>query len=169
MADRGVTGVAVEPLAKSLGATKGSFYWHFRDREDLVTAALELWEREGTEAVIATLGPVANGRDRLRQLLDALFTGQRRLADHSIALAADAGHPKVAEALARVNARRIAYVAEQLVATGVEAQEAERRALLAYTSYLGYSTLARSAPGTMPQGDSADEFVETMLTVLTAG
>lgn len=38
--------VAVDRLAKELGATRGSFYWHFRDRDDLIEAALELWERE---------------------------------------------------------------------------------------------------------------------------
>src|SRR5580698_155106 len=32
MARDGLRAVAVEPLAERLGATKGSFYWHFRDR-----------------------------------------------------------------------------------------------------------------------------------------
>lgn len=44
IADGGAAAVAVEPLAARLGATKGSFYWHFRSREQLIAEALEFWE-----------------------------------------------------------------------------------------------------------------------------
>jgi AcrR family transcriptional regulator len=181
MGQHGLSGIAVEPLAKSLGATKGSFYWHFRDREELITAALERWEQEGTEAVIATLQPVADARARLRQLLTALFVTPRganspsalkadaehKAVDISIALTADPEHPAVAEVIARVTARRVSYIADQLRDVGIAADEAHRRALLAYTAYLGSSTLARSAPGTMPHGRDAERWVESMLSVLT--
>ena len=41
----GLAAVAVEPLAARLGATKGSFYWHFRNRDAMLEAALQRWER----------------------------------------------------------------------------------------------------------------------------
>src|SRR5260370_14402155 len=53
IADRGFSGAAIEPLAKKLGVTKGSFYWHFADREALIRAALKRWEKRSTEDVIA--------------------------------------------------------------------------------------------------------------------
>src|SRR5689334_3604059 len=37
--------VGVEPLARTLGVTKGSFYAHYRDRDELITAALAEWAR----------------------------------------------------------------------------------------------------------------------------
>ena len=43
IAEGGTGAVAVEPLAARLGATKGSFYWHFRSRSDLLAAALATW------------------------------------------------------------------------------------------------------------------------------
>ena len=70
----GVAAVAVEPLAAALGTTKGSFYWHFADREELVRAALELWELEQTSAVIDELGTVEDPRERLRVLLMLILT-----------------------------------------------------------------------------------------------
>ena len=52
ISEQGVAGLAVEPLAAQLGTTKGSFYWHFTSRDELVGAALELWEQRSTTAVI---------------------------------------------------------------------------------------------------------------------
>lgn len=46
----GVGAVRVERLAARLGITKGSFYWHFRNRGDLLDALLEYWAREMTDA-----------------------------------------------------------------------------------------------------------------------
>src|SRR6266480_8135100 len=51
----GPDGVRVEPLARSLGVTKGSFYWHFRDRRDLLEQLLVEWERE-TDLLTSALG-----------------------------------------------------------------------------------------------------------------
>ena len=167
LGERGVAGLAIEPLAKSLGTTKGSFYWHFRDREDLIRAALERWENEETDAVIAMLGPLGDGRSRLRELLTAIFLTHADVPDRSVGLAADAGHPAVEEVLARVTRRRIDYVAEQLVAAGLDEEEARHRAVLAYTSYLGYSTMMRSTPGVLPRDGEAAAFVDSMLRLLT--
>ncbi|WP_200814538.1 TetR/AcrR family transcriptional regulator [Blastococcus haudaquaticus] len=166
LGERGVAGLAIEPLARSLGTTKGSFYWHFRNREELIRAALERWENEETDAVIAMLGPLADARSRLRELVTAIFLTHGTVPDRSLGLAADASHPAVAEVLARVTRRRIGYVAEQLVTAGLEEEEAQHRAVLAYTSYLGYSTLMRSTPDVVPRGPQAEAFLDSMMRVL---
>src|SRR5271163_4120667 len=46
LSDQGIEAVRIELLARDLGVSKGSFYWHFRDREDLLNAVLDDWERE---------------------------------------------------------------------------------------------------------------------------
>ena len=51
IAEQGVAAVAVEPLARRLGVTKGSFYWHFPSRDALLQAALERWEANEQESV----------------------------------------------------------------------------------------------------------------------
>ncbi|WP_176946412.1 TetR/AcrR family transcriptional regulator [Blastococcus aurantiacus] len=166
MGERGVAGLAIEPLARSLGTTKGSFYWHFRDREDLIEAALERWENQETDAVIAMLGPLADGAARLRELLTAIFLTHADASDHSVGLAADVGHPAVQDVLGRVTRRRIDYVADQLVAAGIDAEEAGHRAVLAYTSYLGWSTMMRSAPGALPPRERTASFVDSVMRLL---
>src|SRR5690348_18440284 len=48
IADEGVGALAVEALARRLGVTKGSFHWHFKNREALLQAALTRWEADDT-------------------------------------------------------------------------------------------------------------------------
>src|SRR3546814_11650797 len=68
IAENGVAAVAVEPLARRLGVTKGSFYWHFPSRDALLQAALERWESVEQEAVFGTLETTPDPRERLRNL-----------------------------------------------------------------------------------------------------
>lgn len=167
MADGGVRGIRVEQLAKAMRTSKGSFYWHFRDREDLVEATLERWEQLETRDVIEGLGSRSAPRDRLRRLLMAAHTRNLERPDPSVALTGD-HDAMVRLVLERVTARRIGFVAEQLEALGIAGDEAARRATLAYTSYLGYAALIRSAPGAMPSDELVAGYVETVLTVLVS-
>ena len=68
IAEQGVAAVAVEPLARRLGVTKGSFSWHFPSRDALLVAALERWEKVEQETVFGQLEPIPDPRQRLRSL-----------------------------------------------------------------------------------------------------
>ena len=69
LARGGPEAVRVEPLARELGATKGSFYWHFNDRAMLLEALLDDWERTVVDDVVAQIeGGGGDARDRLRRL-----------------------------------------------------------------------------------------------------
>ena len=73
---KGPDGVRVEPLAKELGVTKGSFYWHFKDRNDLLDALLKEWEEE-TDVFLENLGELDPKR-ALEKILEVVK--QRTLA-----------------------------------------------------------------------------------------
>src|SRR5829696_2935770 len=68
MVEGGIDAVAVEPLARRLGVTKGSFYWHFRDRRALLDATLERWQEESTEERISASRRIADPKERLTGL-----------------------------------------------------------------------------------------------------
>ena len=55
LSEAGLQGIAIEMLARRLGVTKGSFYWHFESRDALIQAALELWESQEQELVFGKL------------------------------------------------------------------------------------------------------------------
>jgi AcrR family transcriptional regulator len=163
----GLAAVAVEPLAAHLGATKGSFYWHFRDRAELVEAALQRWESAHTEGVIAMVEREEDGRDRLRLLFRTVFEH----ADDPIevAMLATADHPLVAPVLSRVTSRRMSYTAGLLAAVGFGADEAHDRGQLAVAAYLGHVQLAHATPQLVRRSaDEAAAYADLVVAVLTA-
>ncbi|NED98555.1 TetR/AcrR family transcriptional regulator [Phytoactinopolyspora halotolerans] len=145
----GLGAVAVEPLAARLGTTKGSFYWHFANREALIEAALKLWEHEHTESLISRIEADSDPSARLRQLF-ALVVGYSRNDSIEVALLATADHPLVAPVMRRVTERRVSYVASLFEELAVPPAEARRRALLAVSVYLGHIQFAHAAPDTLP-------------------
>ncbi|HEY4455068.1 MAG TPA: TetR/AcrR family transcriptional regulator [Pseudonocardiaceae bacterium] len=149
LGEGGLAAVAIEPLAASLGATKGSAYWHFPNREALVKAALDRWELDQTDAIIARVEAADDPREQLRLLFKAAFADPEA-NKIQLALHAAATDPVVAPVLARVTERRIAYVGLLYVKVGFAAADAARRATLAYTTYLGTIQLRRSVPGAVP-------------------
>jgi AcrR family transcriptional regulator len=145
LAEGGVAAVAVEPLAARLGATKGSAYWHFPNREALLKATLERWEREHTEAVIEIVETVPDPLAKLRLLFGAVLEDVEDSAVE-LAMLAARDDPAVAPVLRRVTDRRIGYLEDLFGELGFAPDAARRRAVLAYSVYLGQAQLMSSAP-----------------------
>jgi AcrR family transcriptional regulator len=170
MARGGLAAVAVEPLAVRLGATKGSFYWHFASRDALIEAAVLRWEREHTDAVIGHVDAEPDPLARLRLLIGLVLESTVLEENGSIELAmlATADHPHVAPVLARVTERRVAYTAGLFAALGWPAEESRRRGLLAVTAYLGYAQMAHVAPGSLPATQpDRHRYVDQVVQLLT--
>jgi AcrR family transcriptional regulator len=169
IAEGGLAAVAVVPLAKQLGATKGSFYWHFANREALVEAALAEWEHSHTAAVIAEIE--ASSDDPLQQLR-LLFKRVTALAARDrieLALLATADHPTVRPVLDRVTRRRIDFVAGRFQRLGFSRAQANRRALLAYSAYVGHAQLVHATPQLLPRAQAAKRaYLSDVLLTLTA-
>ena len=145
IAHGGIDAIAVEPLASQLGATKGSFYWHFKNRDALVEAALERWEESRTDVVIRALEELPDPATRLKVLLEAgLQVGPTERVE--IALLANPSHPVARRRLRRVAKRRLAYVSDQLEALGWNPDDARDRAVLLDYVYIGNMQLAHFAP-----------------------
>jgi AcrR family transcriptional regulator len=174
LARGGLPAVAVEPLAKELGATKGSFYWHFADRQALVEATLGLWERRDTDRVIAAVDETQDVETQLRNLLRLAFASVRDgsaggAGTVELALQASAAHPLVAPTLDRVTKRRLAFLTRLYTQLGLSRARARDRGLLAYTSFLGHAQIAHATPALLPQGRAfsahVDQVVEALVNV----
>lgn len=163
--DGGLDAAAVEPLARTLGVTKGSFYWHFANRDALLEAALARWEATYTEGIVATFARVVDPRERLERLITQVSMSEGASRFHT-ALAASADHPIVRPLLARVTARRIEFLVACFRELGLAPALAHRRALLAYTAFLGLMHLQREAPAVLPRGKDRAEYVRHVIASL---
>ena len=130
----GVAGLKVGSMATGLQVSRGSFYWHFEDIADFRSQLLKNWQERTTDQVIRELETEA-GPERLKQLLTRAFVA-RPTVDRAIRSWA-AEDEDVAAIVASVDARRIAYIGDLIVAAGVERQRAQRRATFLYWAWLG--------------------------------
>ena len=142
LAGAGAAAVAVEALARDLGVTKGSFYWHFRDRPALLAALLAQWESRATAPLVERLRSLPGGpRARLQALMATVAAeggGSLDPAMRGWALT-DA---QVRAALERVDETRLAFIAGEFAALGFSPGEARTRARLFYLHLLGEHALA---------------------------
>lgn len=149
----GLSGVKVEALAREIGTTKGSFYWHFPNRQALVDAVMQRWEREETEALIALAD--SSGDDpaaRVRALYMAVSARPiTRGGEVSLYLEAEA--EGAMGAVQRVTQRRVDYLAGLLEAAGISAGEARNRSVRAVAAVAGLQQLmhVRFATGVSPE------------------
>ncbi|MGB8332185.1 MAG: TetR/AcrR family transcriptional regulator [Polyangiales bacterium] len=136
LAEEGIGAVQVEPLARALGVTKGSFYWHFPNRQTLLVSLLEHWRRSATLDVIEAVERACDDpADRLRELTRRVF---RHGGPLERAIRAWASHDEsAAVAVAEVDTERYTYVRSLLERHGLDSPTASKRARLLYTSLIG--------------------------------
>ena len=149
LAVRGIDGVRVEVLATALGVTKGSFYWHFKDRDALFELMLADWRKRATLRLIERLdrgNPLP--ADRLRRLLRLPITGERsaRAADVELAVRLwGRSDLRARAALEEVDRLRLRYIAGLIEQHGTPPDEANARAVIAYAYMRVAATLVAPA------------------------
>lgn len=162
IADKGIQGLAVEPLARRMGITKGSFYWHFSNRDALLEQALAGWEKHDSRNLETSLGSIDQPRERLRDFFRRV--GREHLT-HEVyrELCAAASNPIVSPVLKRVTDRRMAYLATAYKELGLGAGAAENQARLAYSAYLGFLQLQGQEQAPDVESDTFEGYLEHVI------
>jgi len=137
----GIDKIKVAPLAAGMGVTTGSFYWHFKNRDELLNALLEFWEREMTDR------PIEGGRrfegspaDRIYLIMETVMT--RGLARYDLAIRhwaqSDANAKQVFE---RAMQKRFSFATWMFSEAGFSPQQAETRGRMMVIYMMGEFTL----------------------------
>lgn len=135
-----IAGVKVEGLARELGIAKAGFYWHFKDRQDLLTQMLEYWVHELTEVVTQNQQLLAL-EPRSRLITTAEMILEYDLARYDIAFRQWASQDQSAlRAVKKVNRIRLDFVRKALSELGFSGSELEIRAML-FVCYHTWETL----------------------------
>ena len=144
MAEEGIAGLRVEVLAKRLKVTKGSFYWHFQDRRDLLMAILQHWKEGRIRDIIKqTRAQPGNELAQIYHVID-VYSASRSRRGMMIELAVRDWARRETEAaaiVAEVDDVRLRCARELFLACGVPMAEASSRCMLLYAYVFGVSLM----------------------------
>ena len=161
----GPAAVKVEVIARDLGSTKGSFYWHFKDQAALKAAMLELWKSKATDDVITSLTNVATDAAKIVALVaaateapDDTFGGPEIEAAIRDWGRYDAG---VRAAIDGIDAKRLDFVTSLFVGLSLDQKDAATRAALICSAYVGL--LHRGALSNPIHGQGLSDFVRLLI------
>ena len=144
LTEEGIDKVTITGLARELSVTKGSFYWHFKDRDDLLQAMLVRWEESGSKLVFGEVERV--GGDAVRRLKHLSDIVIRRYGDQlNLELALrDWGRKdlKIANILRQEDEKRIDYISGLFVEIYGDVKVAEAKAWLLFSLFVGEIIIA---------------------------
>ena len=127
VAAKGGARLRVDTLVAAMGVTKGSFYWHFRNRDDFVHHLIQYWDDHYTRNVIEMLaGHKGDARQRLFALMKMVYEKNLNALDIPFRSWA-AQEPKVATMVTRVDRQRLDTVRTLFREMGFKGKELETR------------------------------------------
>lgn len=145
LTESGFTALKAEPLAKAMGVSRGSFYWHFADVGAFHAALLKRWREVTTEQIIASLERSPEGEIPMNVLLRRAFGGSRLTLDVAVRTWATVD-PTARAAVQAIDKRRLSYMESLFVAQGHSPAVAQARAQILYWTFLGFTLSDKSLP-----------------------
>jgi AcrR family transcriptional regulator len=162
LAAGGPDAVRIEPLAKSLGVTRGGFYGQFEDRGALLEEMLDTWERAATDEVHEQVER-RGGDPRTKIRRAGALTFSETLLPIELAVRDwSRRDPAVAARLRRVDNRRFEYLRELFGAFCADTQEVEARSVLAFSLAIGHHFIAADY-GALSRAEALDLAVAQLL------
>jgi AcrR family transcriptional regulator len=144
LAKSGFTALKAEPLAKAMGVSRGSFYWHFADVGAFHAAILAHWREVAAERIIANVEAASDSENPVTLLLRRAFGGQLALEK---AVRTWAAHePAARNAVQAIDRRRLDYVENLLKASGLAPGIARARAQILYWAFVGFALSDQPLP-----------------------
>jgi AcrR family transcriptional regulator len=144
LAESGFTALKAEPLAKAMGVSRGSFYWHFADIGAYHAAILRHWREVAAEQIIASLEAASKDENPLQLLLRRTFSSKPAL-ENAIRTWATID-PLARSAVQATDRRRLGYVESLFERSGLAPGLARSRAQIFYWAFLGFALSDRPLP-----------------------
>ncbi len=132
----GTEAVTLDALARSLSVTKGSFYWHFSGRDELLEELLQCWEAE-TEALVSAAMNEPTALGRVLAFFEIVASHRGEIPDTEF-FAWARRDPVVARRVDVVESVRMEFIRDQLIEAGLDHEVAEQRAEAGYLATVGW-------------------------------
>jgi len=145
--ENGVNGIAIERIAKQLDTSKSGFYWHFKNRDDLLNHLLNYWEAEFTDTVINNISHLDESAEKKLQITSDMIM-QHQLGRYDMAFRTWGNEDNVVKKrIKKIDRKRLNYISGLFSELGFRGEEADARASLfiLYHAYLDTMFLDDSA------------------------
>jgi AcrR family transcriptional regulator len=149
LAKSGFTALKAEPLAKAMGVSRGSFYWHFSDIGAFHAAILKQWREIAAEQIIAGVEAASRDENPLGVLLRRVFR-EKLLLENAVRTWASVD-PAARAAVQAIDRRRLGYVEGLLTQSGLSTEIARARAQILYWAFLGFALSDQPLPKAQQQ------------------
>jgi AcrR family transcriptional regulator len=149
LAKSGFTALKADPLAKAMGVSRGSFYWHFADISAFHAAILKQWREIAAEQIIAGVEAASGDKNPLEVLLRRVF-GERLAIENAVRTWASVD-PAARSAVQAIDRRRLGYVEGLLTQSGLSTEVARARAQILYWAFLGFALSDQPLPKVQQQ------------------
>lgn len=163
LAESGISAVAVEPLAKKLKVTKGSFYWHFKSRKNLCDEVLTYWENIElyyiNEFEKNKKNPKSNA---LKNILTILITDKTNKRVF-LALSNSNKEPNMKLFYDRAVVRRFKLFIDSYIDMGLSREKAKNRASMTYCTYLGLIKLLNDGNAHVLNKKSKNQLIDEII------
>jgi AcrR family transcriptional regulator len=167
LSSEGVDSVRVEVLARDLGVSKGSFYWHFQDREELLAKLLALWDEGEMKWLDAAAADNESAAARWAMFVERSADPERARLEVAIRNWARRNHDVAARAAA-IEKRKAQFIAGVLRDTGFASDAAEYWSEIVQLACLGW--IDRTTRDAEPQsaGATLGEFLSELILAASA-
>jgi AcrR family transcriptional regulator len=152
----------VEAICHELGVTKGSFYWHFKDRDDFVRSVVLFWSARFTDPIVARISEMGGAaKVRLKSLMRMVSEGGFARYDVSIRAWVQQDPELVAAIVKDVDERRLAFVGSLFADMGFKGRDADMRAR-ACIAYISYEEFVLAKSNDKDRSGMLDKFLEVI-------
>jgi AcrR family transcriptional regulator len=161
LAEQGARALKIERLCQQVGATRGSFYWHFEDMDSYRAALVETWntlleQNRRSQAELDVLRP----RERLSTMMAALISPRHWMLERAMREWARTD-PVAAANVRAADRSTLRSVAKAYGDYGFSPADAKLRAELTFAAGIGLLHLAGSAA--QAQKAQRERFLDLML------
>jgi len=165
VAEDGVTALAVEPLSKRLGISKGSFYWHFKNRRALLLDLLEFWEKIEIDYQSRLIHEYKEPQKLLTNLLTLLIEDDTNKCVF-LALSNELGDKDIRTTYEKAVERRIKMFSDVYVELGMDRKQSQKKAIVTFNLYLGLIKSYCDTPKKMSKYSGKSELMDEVMQIV---
>ena len=141
--EKGISGIVIEKMAKSLSVNKSSFYWHFSTKKAFIRSIIHFWETESTSKIISTVKLEAHPKARFDKLIEVSFLKDNEIDFFFYLKKYAKTNKELAIKMEKLDKDRIQFIAEILETMGYSTSDSKVKSSIFYKYLIGYHEMIR--------------------------